>query len=99
MALELIAGAALGTVFGEFVNAVSKVKNNAAMFRSKLEDLEATLHTLAPVIEEIERLNTELNRADKKETEAIMRLIEKGKKLVSKCSNVECWNCVKKVTL
>lgn len=90
MAAELLSGAVVGAVFGELLNVVLRVKDNALMFSSELESMESTLKSIIPVLKEIEELNKLLDRR-KEETDQIMEQIKKGEKLVIKCSRVQCY--------
>ncbi|KAK4267724.1 hypothetical protein QN277_024466 [Acacia crassicarpa] len=97
MALELVGGAVLGVVFDQLQKEIWRVKNNIVMFKPKLEELELTLDVLSPVIEEIEILNRRLNRSEYgRETIVLMRLLEDGTKLVSKCSKIPRWDIFKR---
>lgn len=57
----VIEGAALGAVAGELLKAVLEAKNQTLKFKPILRKLESTLKSLIPKIEEIEKLNQNLD--------------------------------------
>jgi len=99
MAGGLIGEAALGAVFGEafsqLFETVKDVVNKARMFESILADLQSTLASLVPLVEEIRRLNREVGHPEQ-EIKSLIEQMKKGKKLVLKCSKISWWNyCMK----
>ncbi|GMY10724.1 probable disease resistance protein At5g66900 [Fagus crenata] len=95
MAVELVTGGVVGAAFGEVFallhETVKNVISQALMFKSTLERLKSTLDGLAPVVEEIRQLSKTL-RHPENETKSLIEQMEKGTKLVVKCSKVQCWN-------
>ncbi|KAJ1424925.1 hypothetical protein SESBI_11319 [Sesbania bispinosa] len=91
MAASLVGGAAVGAVFGELLNAVLETRDKAIMFKQTLANLRSTLLTIAPTIQEIEQQNIDLGRP-KEELESLIREMEEGTNLVSKCSKIHRLN-------
>ena len=95
MAVELVTGGVVGAAFGEVFallhETVKNVISQALMFKSTLERLKSTLDGLAPVVEEIRQLSKTL-RHPENETKSLIEQMEKGTRLVVKCSKVQCWN-------
>ncbi|KAL2337589.1 hypothetical protein Fmac_012035 [Flemingia macrophylla] len=86
-----VGGAALGAAFGELLNTVLEWKNNAIMFKSTLVNLQSILKELDPIIKEIAQQNNDLGRP-KEELESLISEMEKGSKLISKCSQIHKLN-------
>ncbi|XP_059594418.1 probable disease resistance protein At5g66900 isoform X1 [Vitis vinifera] len=86
MALALVGGAALGAAFQGLLTAVIKVSKKFAGFHSILKKLEATLERIKPYIQEMERLNDELDRP-RKEMEKFIQILQDGEKLIQDCSS------------
>ncbi|KAA8531755.1 hypothetical protein F0562_006528 [Nyssa sinensis] len=95
MAMDLFGGAALGTAFGELLEAVMEVKDNAIKFNAVLNSLTSTLNSIEPVFSEIEQLNRVLDRPEE-ETKMFTYQLERGKTIVRKCSEIRWWNFYKK---
>ena len=85
MAVELLAGAALGGVFNILHDAVKKYGRKAVNFNSAFKRLKRNLDKFAPVMEEIRKASEELD-LPKEETKSLIDQIKKGEKLISKCS-------------
>ncbi|XP_027907186.1 F-box protein PP2-B15-like [Vigna unguiculata] len=83
----------VGTVLGELLAAVMKIREETAMLKRTLDTLQSTLMSLTPVIRDIERLDGDLGRS-KEELEPLKKIIEDGTKLVYDCSKVQWFNCV-----
>ncbi|CAN6564267.1 unnamed protein product [Malus baccata var. baccata] len=84
---ELVAGAALGTVFSELYRGVKKLwKNNKPL----LDDLQITLDSLKPIVDEMRDCNDERDPSCN-EIAAFYSKIEEGVKLVCKLSTVDKW--------
>ncbi|KAF5463837.1 hypothetical protein F2P56_013966 [Juglans regia] len=83
---EIIRDAALGAAFGEifrgFVGVITRVTITTIQFQSDLEGLRITLSRLQELVEH-EDLGGEIKGLDE--------LVEKGEKLVNKCSNLKRW--------
>ncbi|KAK4841127.1 hypothetical protein QYF36_026454 [Acer negundo] len=92
---ELVAGAWLGTVFGELLKLVIEAKNKSEEYDNELAKLKSTLESITPVIQEIETLNIALNIPEQ-ETAKLNEEMIKGKEIVRKCSEAKCC-CFKRV--
>ncbi|XP_030472237.1 probable disease resistance protein At5g66900 [Syzygium oleosum] len=79
-----VAGAAVGMAFGELLALVKNVLTTVAAFRPQLKNIESTLRTIEPIINEIDRCNTLLDRP--RGMDRIKELLDEGKRLVNKCS-------------
>ncbi|CBI23286.3 unnamed protein product, partial [Vitis vinifera] len=90
MALALFGGAALGAAFQGLLTAVIKVSKKFAGFDSILKKLEATLERIKPYIQEMERLNDELDRP-RMEMEKLIQILQDGEKLIQDCSRCYCY--------
>ena len=90
MALALFGGAALGAAFQGLLTAVIKVSKKFAGFDSILKKLEATLERIKPYIQEMERLNDELDRP-RKEMEKFIQILQDGEKLIQDYSRCYCY--------
>ncbi|CAL0312720.1 unnamed protein product [Lupinus luteus] len=90
--MAMLADAVVGALVGELLSAVLEMKDKAVKFRPTLEQLEFTLKSLGPVINEIENLNRQLDRP-KEETESLINQMKRGKELVLECSKVRWWKC------
>ncbi|TKY55750.1 disease resistance protein [Spatholobus suberectus] len=87
--------AVVGKVFDELLKAVVDMKDRAVKFRPTLKRLESTLQSLEPLVRQIDGLNKQLDRPAE-ETKKLIDQMERGKKLVLKCSKVQWWNCCHK---
>ncbi|XP_059671011.1 uncharacterized protein LOC132316550 isoform X2 [Cornus florida] len=83
--IGLIGGAALGAVFGELLKLVMDVADKTKAFKSELNGLRATLNALDEIVDDIVKLDGELNVVEEKLTD----LLRGGKELVLKCSKIE----------
>lgn len=94
---ELVAGAALGTVFSELYRGVKKLWKS---YKPLLDDLQITLDTLKPIVDEMRDCKDELDPSCK-EIAAFQSKIEEGVKLVCKLSTVDKWyknrTCIKQL--
>ena len=95
MAAAFVAGNAVGAAFGEVFailhDTVKNVVGQAIAFKSYLEDLKSTLDGVAPVVREIRELSLALNRPEK-DTKILIEQMDKGTKLVLKCSKIKRWS-------
>ncbi|KAA8531756.1 hypothetical protein F0562_006527 [Nyssa sinensis] len=92
---ELILGAAMGLAFDELRKAVQELKDNTDKYETILNRLASTLKDLDPVVRDIEKLNKALKRPEE-EIRMFTARLEKGEKLIRKCSETECCSCWKK---
>ncbi|KAM5576386.1 hypothetical protein ABKV19_007319 [Rosa sericea] len=89
--VELVGGAALGTLFEKLYKGVEKLlMNKCTQFTPLLENIKSTLHSLQPLIKQIEHHNIELNLSNK-EVEDFKKKIFEGVVLVEKFSKVRNW--------
>ncbi|KAK1588713.1 hypothetical protein Q3G72_026312 [Acer saccharum] len=96
MAAANVGGALLGAVFGEVLEVVTDSIRKARKFKPQLEKLKSTLESITPTIQEIVKLNENLDRP-KQETEKLIRLLRDAEELVHKCSKQKKWYSVKKI--
>ncbi|KAK2998199.1 hypothetical protein RJ639_024034 [Escallonia herrerae] len=94
MAAGLIEGGIVGSLIAELQTFVIDVAVKNIYFKSELESLKETLQSIEPNFRDIEKYNKVLDRAEK--TEAFIDLLNKGKKLVQRCSTIGSWNVVNK---
>ncbi|XP_057416872.1 uncharacterized protein LOC130711325 [Lotus japonicus] len=83
---ELLAGAALGAVFGELLKIVSDTIPRCVNFKETLAHLSTTLTRLGPKIQEIQKLNNELGRPKEELESLLISTMRNGKQLVLQCS-------------
>nr|POE67357.1 protein da1-related 5 [Quercus suber] len=86
-----VVGAAFGEVFAILHDTVKNVVGQAIVFKSNLEDLKSTLDGVAPLVREIRELSLALNRPEK-DTKILIEQMDKGTKLVLKCSKIKRWS-------
>ena len=79
-----VLGAAFGEVFAVLHDTVKNVGSNGLMFESNLD-------LLAPVVEEISRLNRELDLPEE-ETKSLIEDMKKAEELIRTCSAISGWN-------
>ncbi|XP_030967699.1 probable disease resistance protein At5g66900 isoform X1 [Quercus lobata] len=95
MAAAFVAGNVVGAAFGEgfaiLHDTVKNVVGQAIVFKSNLEDLKSTLDGVAPVVREIKELSLALNRPET-DTKVLIEQMDKGTKLVLKCSKIKRWS-------
>jgi hypothetical protein len=72
-------------------DSVKEVVSKARMFKPVLKRLNSTLDRIAPIVNDIEQLNKQLDRPEA-ETKSLIEDMEKGAKLVRKCSKIRWWN-------
>lgn len=93
---EVILELTLELVARDLLEAVSEAKDRAFRFEALLSDLECTVTRLLPKISEIERLSQELGESPKDEIQNLKLALVEAKQLVSKCSEVACWDCCRR---
>ena len=95
MAAAIVGRAALGAVFGkalaELYDTVKNVGSKVLMFKSILKSFKSNLDLLAPVVEEIRRLNQELDRPEE-ETKSLIKDMKNAEQLIRICSEIQDWN-------
>lgn len=95
LAAAIVGRAALGAVFGkafaELYETVKDVGSKVVMFKSILISFKSNLDLLAPVVEEIRRLNQELNRPEE-ETKSLIKDMSDAEHLIRTCSEIQDWN-------
>ncbi|CAN1123329.1 Probable disease resistance protein At5g66900 [Linum perenne] len=87
--------AAVGAVAGELLKAVLNALQKAIEFRSVLQDLQSTLESIIPLVQQIQGLNEKLAR-NKSEMARFVEEIERGVQLVNKCSSIRWYTCWKR---
>ncbi|XP_008241556.1 PREDICTED: uncharacterized protein LOC103339971 [Prunus mume] len=87
---DLIGGAAVGLIFSELYKAVENLIEKTKKFSPHLKAITATVDSLKPVIDQIEKQNKELNLSNE-ETEKLKKIISDGIKLVGDCSKNPKW--------
>ncbi|KAJ4963261.1 hypothetical protein NE237_023200 [Protea cynaroides] len=97
MAEALLLGAAVGAVAGEVLHALLEAKDKVVNFREDFERLEKTLKRLLPMFEEGRKLDLELNDRELKGLGDLIMKLQKGKKLIQKCSKVSKINFIQKI--
>ncbi len=93
MATRATLRVAFGEGFAVFHDTVKDVASKVLMFKSILKSLKATLDTIAPIVNDIERLNEHRPEA---EIQRLIEVMKKGEKLIRKCSKVQWWDCFSK---
>ena len=93
MATRATLRVAFGEGFAVFHDTVKDVASKVLMFKSILKSLKATLDTIAPIVNDIERLNEHHPEA---EIQRLIEVMKKGEKLIRKCSKVQWWDCFSK---
>ncbi|XP_059456519.1 uncharacterized protein LOC132186559 [Corylus avellana] len=93
---EVIVGITLEAAAKNLLEAVTEAKDRAVRFAASLADLETTVKRLLPKITKIEELSQELGELPKDEIQRMKQLLVEAKQLVSKCSEVACWNFCKR---
>ncbi|XP_043696757.1 putative disease resistance protein At5g47280 [Telopea speciosissima] len=96
MALQFVGGIVLGPLAQELLNLIKDTTVKVFHFRKYLKKLQSTLESLIPLIEEVDRLNEEIKDRPRGLIQKMKAELEKGKDLMSKCSNVSIWNCFSK---
>ncbi|XP_056164599.1 probable disease resistance protein At5g66900 isoform X2 [Syzygium oleosum] len=86
-------GTAVGMAFGELFLLVKEVVQTVAVFHDQLKKIESTLDSIVPIMKDIDEFN---RRMDRKDMGQIQALINNGKDLVKKCSNIKALNLYKK---
>jgi hypothetical protein len=89
---EVILQITLGEVARNLLEAVTEAKQRANRFKPLLADLESTITILVPKITKIEQLSQELGESPKDEIQKLKLLLDDAKQLVSKCSEIACWD-------
>ncbi|KAL6288890.1 hypothetical protein ACE6H2_006400 [Prunus campanulata] len=94
MAVALVGGAAIGTLFGALYDVVKQSMGRTVLrYKPLLEDLEFTLESLRPrILQQIGDHNVELGLPND-DIESLQRKMEEGIALVKKLSNIGVWNC------
>jgi ATP-dependent Lon protease len=88
MAAELLGGA----VFGELLKVIENVAQKALVFKTKLKQIQETLESNIPILDEIKQLDEELDRRNE-EIEKLMEVIRNGETLVLECSKIRWYHC------
>lgn len=92
MAAELLGGNAIGAVFGGLVKVIENVTKKALVFKTKLKQIQETLESNSPILNEIKQLDERLDRRNE-QIEKIMEVIRNGETLVLECSKIRWYHC------
>ncbi|CAN1759346.1 Probable disease resistance protein At5g66900 [Linum perenne] len=93
--MAMLQDAFVGAVAGELLSAVKETLKKAIEFRSVLQDLQSTLESIIPLVQQIQGLNEKLGR-NKSEMAAFVEEIQRGVQLVKKCSSIRWYTCWKR---
>ncbi|KAK0604804.1 hypothetical protein LWI29_019624 [Acer saccharum] len=91
----ILLAATPGIAFQLLYDAIRHAKTKTRQFEDILTRLQNTVKLLAPKINEIDRLNKELENSPKEEIIAFVRQLVKAKELVFTCSEIPSWNLIK----
>ncbi|KAG6768056.1 hypothetical protein POTOM_026953 [Populus tomentosa] len=91
MAAELLGGNAIGAVFGGLVKVIENVTKKALVFKTKLKQIQETLESNSPILNEIKQLDERLDRRNE-QIEKIMEVIRNGETLVLECSKIRWYH-------
>lgn len=86
--MDIIAGAALGTLFSALYKVVENLVRTSSQFQQRFQDIKCTLDLLQPLIEQIEDLNAESSLLSREIVEDFRKEIVEGIRLVNECSGV-----------
>ncbi|XP_004288077.1 PREDICTED: probable disease resistance protein At5g66900 [Fragaria vesca subsp. vesca] len=92
---DLAAGGAMGLPFTVLYEVIKEVVIKTAMFEPLLKELDFTIDSLKPLIEEMDKYNKVLDRPEKELREFKVQM-EKGPELIRKCANLSKWQSYKK---
>ncbi|XP_011039223.1 PREDICTED: probable disease resistance protein At5g66900 [Populus euphratica] len=92
--ISAVAGAGFEIIFSNFIEMVLDALKNNSQFKPSLKRLADMLEEMAPNIKRIESFNRELDQP--KQLEGLKGLMKTGNDLVSKCSKIHKYNCLKK---
>ncbi|KAK2983306.1 hypothetical protein RJ640_011629, partial [Escallonia rubra] len=90
MAAGLVEAGVVGSLIAELQKIVLDVAIKNIYFKSDLDSLVATLKSIEPNLLDIEKYNKQLHRAE--QTQPYIDVLNKGKKLVQRCSTIGSWN-------
>ncbi|XP_042492989.1 putative disease resistance protein At5g47280 [Macadamia integrifolia] len=95
--MEFLGGLLLGPVAQELLNLILETKGRVHHFKDHLGQLQSTLQTIIPTIEEGDRLNAQLtDQRPRTHIEKLKIELEKGKELMWNCLNIPFWNVFNK---
>lgn len=95
MAGSVVAGSAMGVPFTALYEVIKDVVVTTKMFKPLVEELKSKIVALKPLIDEMDRCNIALQRSEDELRDFKMQM-EKGPKLIRKCSNLSLWKTYKK---
>ncbi|XP_062002208.1 probable disease resistance protein At5g66900 [Rosa rugosa] len=93
--MDLVAGGAMGVPFNALYDVIKEVVVKTKMFKPLLKDLDSTVDSLKPLIDEMEKCNKVLDHPEN-ELKGFKVQMQKGAVLIPKCSKVRWWNICKK---
>lgn len=92
---DLAAGGAMGLPFTVLYEVIKEVVIKTAMFGPLLKELDFTIDSLKPLIDDMDKYNKVLDRPEKELREFKVQM-EKGPELIRKCANLSKWQSYKK---
>ncbi|XP_042493351.1 probable disease resistance protein At5g66900 [Macadamia integrifolia] len=90
--MEFWGGLFLGPVAQELLNLILEIKDRVFHFKDYLETLQSTVELIIPVIEEGDLQNATDHHRPRTHMEKLKVELEKGKELLSNCSDIPFWN-------
>ncbi|KAL1812597.1 hypothetical protein ACET3Z_022662 [Daucus carota] len=88
--MSFLTDAALGSGISELLKVVIFVAKRTLAFKSNLETLKKTLHSVEPIFDEIRNLHRILERPEE-ETQIFIKQLKSGVELVEECSTIPSW--------
>ncbi|XP_031387462.1 probable disease resistance protein At5g66900 isoform X1 [Punica granatum] len=93
LVLTTVGTKVLETLVDQFLQVIVDAKNKAVQYTDILNQMQKRVNSIAPLVKQIEELNTTLNRRND-EVEKLVDLLQSGQSLVKKCTEkVRWWNC------
>ncbi|KAJ4965949.1 hypothetical protein NE237_017798 [Protea cynaroides] len=94
---DILATDVLATGAAELLCAILEIKDKVDFFRPYLEQLEATLESVMPVIEDWRRSELEQGDHQRSDFSQLVEKLRKGEEVVRKCPKVHSWNVIQKI--
>ncbi|XP_043709008.1 probable disease resistance protein At5g66900 [Telopea speciosissima] len=82
---------------GDLLCAILEIKDKPNLFRSYLEQLEGTLKSVMPVIEDWRRSKLKLEKRQRSNFAKLSEKLRNTVEVVRKCPKVHCWNFIQKI--
>ncbi|KAG2329433.1 hypothetical protein Bca4012_021002 [Brassica carinata] len=93
---ELVAGAALGLTLQVLHEAIKKAKGRSMTTKCILERLDATIFTITPLVDHVDKLSERVEDSQRKVIEELKHLLEKAVLLVEAYAELRRRNLLKK---